>query len=285
MSRALLALALALASGCQERTREPAPSGEPRIVSLSPATTEIVFALGLGPQVQGVTRYCDHPPEASALPKIGGFIDPSFEATVGLAPTLAVAAGSPALDGFLGRLRRAGIAVVAPPLETLDDTLRGIEAIGAATGRQREAAALAGQIQADLDRLRSRAASGRPVRTLLIYGHRPLVVAGPTTFAGELLALAGAENVASGAKVPYPTWSMEDVARAAPEVIVDASMGGEASENAALGRWAGWESIPAVRDGRVHVLRDTSLMRPGPRLGEALDLLRRALYPALEANP
>jgi len=271
MTRSLpLLLALGLASACKGSpplSPTDRPEG-PRVVSLQPNATEILFALGAGPNVVGATRYCNHPDEARAVPRVGGILDVSLEAVLAARPDIVV--GSPSvLRGHLGDLLDAsGIRQVPVVFETADDVEPGIRAIGTAIGRGEAAEALAASYRTDLATLAGRAHRDPPLTVLLVVGRNPLVVAARSSYLGDLLARMGVANVASSDTMPYPTWSLEQAIRSAPDVIVDGAV--EAGDLAALLADAG---LSAARDGRVIRVRDEALLRPGPGTGRAaLDL-------------
>jgi len=279
-ARGQATLGLALAAACLAPGRAPAAPAPPRrIISLSPAVTETLFALGVGERVVGVTRYCDQPPAALRLPKIGGYLDPNAEAVMRLRPDLVVAAPSPGNRRPVVALQRLGLEVLVVSDRTLDDLLASLGVLGARLGRVEQATAMAAELAAGLARIRERGLRRRPMRAMLVYGHHPLVVAGPGSYGGELLALLGLDNVAQGAR-PYPIFSMERVLVSQPEVIFDAAMDAGVDP---LGYWAAWPEVPAVRHRRVLVVSD-AVLRPGPRIVDALEELAgrlRVVAPAV----
>lgn len=279
MARALHALVLALLvaslPGCKDRPALPAPTTSDRIVSLAPNVTELLFALGAGDRVVGATRYCDQPPEARAIPRIGGFVDPSFEAVLARRPDLVLGIDDPGIRTFHERLRAAGVPVLALRMQSLDEIRAATKELGARIGREPAAKELVGAMDARLDAIgRAIAGRARP-RVLAVFGRRPLVVAGGGSYPDALIERAGGVNVAGGSAIQWPTWSMEEVLRAAPAVLIDCTMGSEAEATS----WEDWAAVPAVRDGRVVRIDDQSLLRPGPRIPDALLALARALHP------
>ena len=275
---ALPGLATLALLACEEPPA-PAPAGPPRrIVSLAPSVTELLFALGTGDRVVGGTRFCDYPPEAAGLPRVGGYTDPSVEAVAGLKPDLVLAVPSPANRRPVEALRRLGLSVEIVSDRRLADVRQALATVGDLLGRQAAARAAVARLDAGLDTVRRRVA-GRPrPSVLLVYGHRPLVVAAAGSWAGELLAIAGGDNVVAGDG--YPLRPLEQVLADAPAVIVDVAMAPAGSRREEAVRfWTRWPSLPAVRDGRVHVLNGGALMRPGPRAPEAAAALARVLHP------
>lgn len=264
------ALALALLLGCTAETPAPAPVQRPpaaepqRIVSLAPALTSMLFRLGLGPRVVGVTRYCDDPPEAKNLPKIGGFADPNLEAVLGLRPELVVGVESPATAALLAKARNLGIATLAVKQDSLASTWSALQVLGEATGRADQARTLAETSKAELASLAAKAAGLRGRRALFVYGRGPLVVAGPGSYGDELLTLLGAQNAASTFSLPYPKLTAEEIVRAAPEIILDASVTMEAGDPSF------WRDLPGLANARVEAVTHPGLMQPGPRVVEGL---------------
>jgi iron complex transport system substrate-binding protein len=209
--------------------------------------------------VAGATRYCDRPEAARSVPRVGGILDVSVEAVLAARPDLVI--GSPAvLRGRLGAvLAEAGVATLPLVFETAESVPAGVLAIGDAVGRVAEARALAEALRLDLDGLNGRAAGGRPVRVLVVVGRAPLVVAARASFLGDLLERAGLLDVADSATVPFPTWSLEQVIRADPDVVVDAAV--EAGDLAPSLLAAG---LRAATAGRIVRMADQALIRPGP---------------------
>jgi iron complex transport system substrate-binding protein len=287
---ALAASATIGAAGCRAAGggADAAPAGAPsnaaalslaappqRIVSLAPNLTEFLFALGAGPQVVGVTRFCDFPPEAGALPKVGGLVDLDVETVLSLTPDLVVANEGTRTQGFLRPLEASGVPVYWTRLDSEADVYRVAEELGGLLARPAAGERLSASIRAGLAAVEARLHGAPPRRTVLVFGHEPLVVAGGGSFADALLRRAGALNVAGDTQRPFPVWSVEAAVRAAPEVIIDNWVG--AAPPADL--WARWPSIPAVRAGRVHRLEATATLRPGPRLPLALETLARLIHP------
>lgn len=243
-----------------------------RVVSVTPATTEAVFAIGAGHLLVGRTDHCDFPPEASALPSIGGFSTPSLEAVLSLRPTLVVGAQGPAGRALDEGLRAAGVETYQPRTETVAEIaamLRGLGDRLAAPGGERAAA----EIEARRAEVEAHA-RGRPrVRALFVFEPEPLIAAGPGSYPDELLAIAGGENVinAGGA---YPKIGVEALLRLAPDVVLDGS--GPMGAGNRLRGAPGLRDLAAVRAGKVRTL-DARVLRPGPRVAEGLPLLAELL--------
>lgn len=261
----------------------PRPVGPPRrVVSLAPNLTEILFALGVGDRVVGVTRYDDYPPQVESLPKVGGFIDPSLEAILALRPDLVVCVPNPGGRNRMEALSSVGTPVFVLPANGLEDVFSSIGALGALFLRDREAKKLLSEMRERIDNLTSLAKGKRSPRTLLVYGHKPLVAAGKGSFGDGLLNLAGGENVVGNSRVPYPNLPMEVVIRLEPEVIIDASMSGIGSEmSGAEVRefWRDWPILPAVKNQHLYLFDSSIWFRAGPRIVDGLEQLTRILHP------
>ena len=250
-----------------------------RIVSLAPSVTEILFAIGAGDRVVAVSTTCDRPAEVARLPRVGTWVAPSEEAILALSPDLVIAVPSPGNRDAVLRLRELGLRVEVVGDATLSDAWEAMRRIGEWTGQEAQANALVERLRRELDLVRASVAGRPPRRVLFVVGHDPLIVAGSGLFVDEIVRVAGGDNVAASTGQPWPRLSIESVIALSPEVIVDGSMGSEASE-ALPSWWSRWESIAAVREHRVRAPSSDALLRPGPRLGEAAremrDLLRDA---------
>ena len=243
-------------------------------MSISASTTEALFAIGAGPRVVGRSRFCDWPPEVQKLPAVGGFVDPSLEATMALAPDLVVGAQGPLGQGFLSALEERGIATYFPKTETFEEILSMIEGLGVHTDRDAPARALVAALRARRDVLRRTLAAAPRPKTLLLFSTKPVTAAGPGSFADEMIALAGGANVVREGAA-YPTLSMERVMALDPDVIIDAEM----IPGTATALDPAFSTMRAVRARRVHLLRDEAVLRPGPRVLDGVVAIARLLHP------
>lgn len=291
-----LALAAALLAGCGGRDVRPAagitavdalgrtvavPKPPERIVSLAPSNTEILFALGLGERVAGVTDYCDYPPEARAKEKVGGFKDPSVEKVISLRPDLVLATGGIQRE-VVDRLDALGVPVFVLDPRSMDEVLAGIRTVarlaGAAAEGERVAAGLEARVAATRDRTARIPEAGRPAVFYEVWPD-PLMTAGPGSFAHDMIGIAGGRNVAAGTAQPYPKFSLEELLAADPAVIVTPFA--ETARDLGAGRRPGWRGIRAVRDGRIAVVNQDLTSRPGPRLVDGLEAMARAIHPEI----
>lgn len=246
-----------------------------RIVSLSPAMTESLFALGAGDRVVGVSNLCDLP-AGRQLPRVGTMVAPSFEAISSLRPDALVAVEGPLCDAVIARLRGTGVRAYAPRFESVADVKGALPMLATLGGRPGAALDLTRSIDAGLARVRS-AVEGRPRRRVIaVCAQSPLVVAGQSSWVGELVALAGGDNPVRSSST-YPIWSVEQVMSAVPEVIVDLT--GAAPPLSAS--WASQTAIPAVATGSVRRVDDAFVRRQGPRVVDAVRVLARAIHPGV----
>ncbi|MEZ4365080.1 MAG: helical backbone metal receptor [Kofleriaceae bacterium] len=274
-----LALAAAL-TACSRHVDEAPATGSaaagPRVVSLTPSATEIVAALGATELLIAVDDYSTYPPAVASLPKVGSFLAPNLEVIVRLRPTLVLADDIHAEAA--AALADAGIATLQQPVHGLADVEDALTAIGARLGRADAAAARRQAMQAAIDAARRRQPASRPRVVAIIDreigGLGGLVAAGTGSWLDTLLALVGAENALASAGVRYPKISVEEILAAQPDVIVDASYAADAA--APMGPWQGL-AVPAVREGRVLVMKEPFVLAPSPRLAEALAVVGRVV--------
>lgn len=262
--------------GCSRGRARSGPAA--RVVSLAPATTEAVFALGHGSRLVGRSRYCDFPPEVKAVRPVGGFVDPSLEAILGVKPDLVVGVQGPGLRDFAERLDSRGIGTFFPPTQSFAEIGAMLVGLGRLLGDEPRGRELKAGIELERDQVARALAGRRRPRALLVFGLRPVVVAGPGSFPDEMLRLAGADNVIGGEKNRFPTLGIERVLALDPDVVLDAT-GGAMREGISISKeLPGWSEVRAVREGQLVVVSDDRVLRPGPRVGQGLALLARALH-------
>lgn len=261
---------------------EVLPTHPARIISLAPNVTEILFALGAGERVVGATRYCDYPAEANAIPRVGGMLDPDFEAMMAARPDLVTGVMDGSDQRLVARLDQANIPYIFFKMDTLNETYAGIREIGRVIGLDQKGESAARELEDRLTTLSlsyKKALQNRstPLKVLLVYDHQPVVVAGPGTFGHELISLAGARNALDDDAKSYPVLDIEMVMRLNPDVIVDATLSRSSEEVEHF--WKRYPSLKAVSEGGIARFGDPLLMRPGPRLPLALGLIGDALTP------
>lgn len=272
--------------GCGPRALPSAPpAGAERVVSLAPNLTEIVCAVGAAGLLVGRSSACDYPPEIVArLPVAGDFGRPATERLLALRPTLVLAADLE--DKTLPEgLRRAGIRFEVVNCRTLDDIPCAIREVGRLCGREAEAEALAGRIERGIAERRSAAAApARPVVYAELW-HDPILTVGAGSFISEMIGLAGGRNLGDTVAREYFEASPEWVLAANPDVILGLGMDGVADLEARLRARPGFAALRAVRERRmVTGIPPDLLLRPGPRVLEATDELKRRLEAILERS-
>ena len=254
-----------------------APAADvPRVISLAPSVTETIFALGAGDQLVGVSAHCDYPPAARAIDRVGTFVTPNVERILAAHPDVVLAVPSPGNQRPVEALRDLGLRVVVVDAHSVAELESAIVTIGDTVGRPAEARALVAGIEAQFNAVQARVAATPARGVLLLVGHSPLIAAGAGTVQDELIRRAGGINLAAGAGRGWPHVSIEFVIAAAPEVIIDTGMqDGSGSDTF----WGAFPSLPAVHDGRVSGFAGDALLRPGPRIGEAVEALARRIHP------
>jgi iron complex transport system substrate-binding protein len=293
----VLLLGVTLAVGCsprkgEVRVREDTVSGRPpqRIVSLAPSLTETLFALGVGERVVGVTRYCAYPPEVLELPKVGGYLDPSYEALLSLEPDLVVLI--PSSDEIERRLEALGVRVLRVDQHDVNGVLDSITLLAAACGVPEKGAILRASVEERLQTVAARVAGAPRRRTVVVVGHdvgggvvRSVWAAGPDTFYDGVLQIAGGVNAVEEGLARYPELSREGLASIDPDVVLDVIAGLEErglSVAEIRDSWLELVELRAVRQGRVEILEGDVMVVPGPRLPEMVENVARALHPDVD---
>lgn len=247
------------------------PSEPKRIVSLTPSHTEILYALGLGEQIVGVTGWCDYPEDAAKKTRIGD-MNTSVEKVVSLEPDLIIAHAT-LNDSVIRQFEGLGKIVVALDPKTIAQVRHDIRLVGLACGRQKEAEGLCRTIQESIDKT-SDAAKGNPkLRVLIVIQPTPLWAAGPKTLVDEMLSICNVENIAHDARPGFNTFPVERALARDPQIIV---VGKEDEQDLFL-KSPVWKNTSAVRSRRVVIINPDLLVRPGPRIAEGLERLAAAV--------
>ena len=255
----------------------PALARPSRIVSLNPATTEILFASGAGDRVVGRTHWDGWPPEVLDVPDLGDGIRPSIETVIGARPDLVVLYASGENRDAARALRAAGIAVISLRIDRIVDFERAATLLGDAVGEPERARAVVDSVRATLERVRVAAAARRSRPTVFMLSwETPLMTIGSGSFLSELVEIAGGRNVFGDLAGPSPQVAFEEVLRRDPDFIL-----GRPETAGKLGANARWRGLPAVRDGHVLVMDTVLVGRPGVRLGEAAVSIARLLHPGV----
>ena len=272
---AALLLLVAVVSGFSQTA---IPSPPQRIISLIPSVTEMLFAIGAGPRIVGVSNFDRFPPEAATKTKVGGLIDPDIERILALKPDLVVVYGTQ--TDLRAQMDRARVPTFQYEHAGLADITTTIRAIGQRVGSGQAAAALASRIEADIAEVRRRVSARPRPRTLLVFGRdsetlRGIYASGGVGFLHDMLEAAGGANVFADVKRQSIQATSELVLTRAPDVIVEVESTGHPDTKA----WDVLGSVPAVRNHRVYVLQGDDMVNPGPRVAQAIRRLADALHP------
>jgi len=264
-----------------------ARAGPPsRIVSLVPAVTEMIFTMGAGSRVVGVSSFDTEPAEVASRARVGGLLDPDLERILALKPDLVVAYATQ--TDLIRQLERAGVPLYRYEHAGLADVLETMRAVGARVGHEAAAEAAAGRIEAHLAAI-ARQVGGRPrPRTLVVFGRdrlalRNVFASGGVGFIDDMLEAAGGANVFEDVRRQALQATSELVIARAPEVILElrgefGTIGpGDIDREREV--WNALPSVPAVRTGRVYILVDSSVVVPGPRIADGVEKIARVLHP------
>lgn len=263
------------------RVELPAPAS--RVVSLLPAFTETMYALGAGDLVVGRTRY-DTDPSLAHLTDVGGGLDPNLETVVSLQPDLVITWESPSGSRIRERLESLGIPVFAAATRDTNAIFSAIASLGRLTGHDRQADSLAARVRAQLDSVRASVAGRERPSVLYVVSLDPPMTAGMDNFIAELIGVAGGDPVdmAGDRAGLSPQVSLEELVRRQPDIVILPVGEDPAISRDRLSREPGWRDLDAVREGRVAELPADQVNRPGPGIGEMAKLLRSAIASAAE---
>jgi iron complex transport system substrate-binding protein len=245
-----------------------------RIVSLNPATTEILFAIGAGPRLVGRSEYDVFPDSARMVPSVGAALRPNIESVLATHPDLVVLYASQDNRPAADRFRQAGIQTVSFKNDSIAQFARDARLLGRVTGDSARAATLVDSVMATLARVRA-ATANLPHPTILIHAwDRPIIVIGGGSFLSELLDIAGARNVYADVKTPSATVTLEDIVTRNPDYVLASPVSApkmRASES--------WNAVPAIRAGKVLVYDTMLVGRPSVLLGAGAVSLANLIHP------
>lgn len=251
-----------------------------RILSLIPATTEILFAIGAGASLVARTDYCDFPPEARRLPSVGNGIRPAVEPILSFDPDLVVIFAGPDNAASIERLRELGVPVFAVRHNSIADLYLNIRRLGALTHRGTSAEALVRRIQSALDSIAAASASGTPVAVYYdLWGEPPHTI-GSGSYLSDLIRLGGGRNVFADLDAPSPRVNLEAILAVRPDLVIVPSTRPLDDPVAHLRARPGWAALPAVSEGRVATVDADLVHRLGPRLPDAARAIARAIESA-----
>lgn len=247
-----------------------------RIVSASPSTTELAFAVGLGDEVVAVDKFSNYPPEAASRTSIGSYIDPDLETILGADPDL-VLVTDVHLAELVPALEKQGIPTLVLSARNIEGVLLNLLVLGRVAGNEAEADQVVADLRTRIAAVETRVAGSDPIS--VFYELDPsLFTIGPGTFIDDVIRRAGGRNIASAATDQYPQLSVEDIIAADPVVILLADEAAGVTPQSVAAR-SGWAKLSAVKSGRVVVIDPDIGSRPGPRVVDALELIAATLHP------
>ena len=282
IAAAILGIAVLSAGASGQAGKAARPE---RIISLIPAITEMLFAIGAGPQVVAVGSFDNFPPDVRTLPKVGALIDPDLERILSLRPGLVAVYGSQ--TDLRAQLDRAGIPIFLYSHAGLRDVTTTIRELGNRVGHAESARTVAANIEARLDAIRTRVAGARRPRTLIVLGResgalRGVYASGGFGFVHDMVDAAGGENVFSDIRREALQATTELILARRPDVVLELRTGtmtaAELQRETSV--WNTVSALPAVRTGRVILLVDDRTVVPGPRVAEGTEAIARVLHPA-----
>jgi iron complex transport system substrate-binding protein len=256
-----------------------------RIVSLAPSVTETLFALGVQDRIVGDTDFCDYPPEAKKIAKIGGPFTPNLEVVLSLKPDLVLLAANTAnRKETADALESLHVPAYATSAKTIDEVVASIARLGDILGASEQGRTLTESLRARLYALHRKLAAATPARVLFVVWQEPLISIGQDTFLADALHWAGAESVIR-TKQDWPHLNLEEVVQQQPEYLVFASNHPEevTARLAEVRNLPGWRDMKAIQENKVVIVID-AINRPAPRLIDAIEDLARQLHPAVFAE-
>ena len=255
-----------------------------KIICGTPGITEIVFGLGAGDRVVGVSQFSTFPREASEKPVIGGLINPNREKITALKPDLLITQGKH--ESLAAFCRRQGITFLSLEIETLEEIYGAVTRLGDILGTTTAAARLNTMIKDELQHLTTRISVFPARKVFFVLGHSPgdlsnLLSIGPRTFLHQLISAAGGINIFADASGTYPQISKESLLRRQPEVIIEVITGDLSQEKIRMLKsdWAQLSILPAVQQGHIHFLNQDFLLIPGTRVTQTARLLAEIIHP------
>ena len=269
------------------------PKSYNRIISLAPSTTEILFTLGLGDKVRGVSQFCNWPPAAKTLPRMGGLMNPNYEAIVAAKPDLVIV-----FDDMLeseNKFRALGIETLAVKHDTISDILDSIQAIGQRCGKAEQAQMIVNEILNKTHTIESQNQTQNPPKVLVCIGHdysqdpsakpQNIYIAGNDGFYSEMIKLAGGQNAYSGS-IPNPAVSFESMISMNPQIIIDILPPANASIESKIieKQWQNLSDIDAAKNNRIYVFSEDYMSIPGPRFINIIEKIAGIINPPIQTE-
>ncbi|MBW1764287.1 MAG: cobalamin-binding protein [Deltaproteobacteria bacterium] len=250
-----------------------------RIVSLAPSLTEILYYLGLGDRVVGVTQFSYYPPEAASKPQIGSYDDLNVEKIISLDPDLILGTKDGNKPQVIELLDHAGIPAYIVNPRNIREVITTVTDVGRICGVTEKAEKAAAELNRRVDRIQDNVKSLDTPLVFLQINVQPIMTVNRNTFHHDLIHLAGGKNIAADNSLTYPRISIEEVLRVKPEIILISSMERRGMFEQARQGWLQWNFIPAVINHRVHLIDSDLIDRPSPRIIDGLEKMARLIHP------
>ncbi|MFQ5694545.1 MAG: ABC transporter substrate-binding protein, partial [Terriglobia bacterium] len=254
------------------------PAQVERIITLAPNLTEMIYALGLEERLVGVTNQCDYPPAVRAKPRVGDVVKPNLETIIELQPDLVLGTTAGNRRETVALLEEAGIPLYGVNPHSVEDILRSIRNLAALAGEPAAGEALAARLRARLEAVAARLATPDTPDALFVIWLEPLITAGSDTFLNDVLRRAGARSITARIPQSWPRLSVEEVIERNPDYLVLPDAHDLRERLARLAAVPPWKNLRAVEQQQIIWLNE-GVLRPGPRLVDAIEELARALHP------
>jgi iron complex transport system substrate-binding protein len=248
------------------------------VASLAPHATEILFELGLGDKIIGVSEYCDYPEEAVSKDKLGDYWQPNIELIVEAEPDI-LFVGKAASEDFLIALEENGIIAVALEGSSLEETYETILSAGKITGTHQKAQEVVGAMKEKAAEIKKKLEDVDRVKSYFVisYGDQGDFTAGAGSFIDEMITLAGGENIAGDMEQEWAEYSIEKLVEKQPDIILSTIQ----AKPEGIAETPGYKELNAIKEGRLVVLDDNLVNRAGPRIVEGLEEMAKGIHPDL----
>jgi len=257
------------------------PDHPRRLISIAPSITETLYALGLGDRLVGDTDYCDYPPQAKAIAHVGAMLNPSLEKIVALKPDLVLGTDEANRRETADQLERLGIPLYGVTAHTLEGTIQSLQDLGHILDWDQPTQKLVASLRARVAAVDQRVQGQPRPKVLFVVWYRPLTTAGSTTFISNVIQRAGGVSISDDMTTEWPHMGLEDVLKRAPDVILFPQTDTFAPGLDEFQHLPGWRDLAAVRNHRMYFVSET-IMRPSPRLIDALEELAGILHPGVK---
>jgi iron complex transport system substrate-binding protein len=250
-----------------------------RVVSIAPSMTEQLYLLGLQDRLVGVTVFCKYPPQAKSKEKVGTLLDPSLEKIVALSPDVVLAAEGNRV-ATIQRLKKVARVFVAPRCQDFDSIVEGFLALARLFKKEEQARKILHKLRVRIKRIKDKTKVKRRPKVFCQIGARPIITVAKGTHIDEKIWLAGGINIAHNSPIPYPVYSLEEVIKQDPDVIIVSVMGKVGT--GVVEQWNRFKRLKAVRNGRVYVLDEHLVCTPTPSaFVDGLEEMASILHPEI----